>query len=117
MWFIKKNRILNILLNSKKEIFQRDFKILQSLCMETLKTKIHFLKNDIYENGSRLYLNFGHTFAHAFEMATEQVLNKELLRHGEAVGVGMLCEILLSAKKKFCLFFVGKNIEIIFAPN
>ena len=70
------------MLNSKKEIFQRDFKILQSLCMETLKTKIHFFKNDIYL-GSRLYLNFGHTFAHAFEMATEQVLNKELLRHGK----------------------------------
>ena len=33
-------------------------------------------------------------------MATEQLLNKELLRHGEAVGIGMLCEILLSSSKK-----------------
>ena len=33
-------------------------------------------------------------------MATEQLLNKELIRHGEAVGIGMLCEILLSSSKK-----------------
>lgn len=97
---IKKNKILKILLNSKKKILQRDYKILEILCFETLKTKIFFFKNDIYENGSRLYLNFGHTFAHSFEMATEQLLNKELIRHGEAVGIGMLCEILLSSSKK-----------------
>jgi 3-dehydroquinate synthase len=107
---IKRNRIINILLNSKNKILDRDYKILETLCSETLKTKIFFFKNDIYENGSRLYLNFGHTFAHSFEMATEKLLNKELLRHGEAVGIGMLCEILLSTKKKNSTFFLLEKI-------
>lgn len=97
---LKKNKIINILLKSKDQIIKRDYKTLESLCTETLKTKIILFKNDIYENGIRLHLNFGHTFAHSFEMATEKLLNKELIRHGEAVGIGMLCEILLSSKKK-----------------
>ena len=38
-------------------------------------------------------MNFGHTFAHAIEMSLEANKSKELLRHGEAVGLGLLCEI------------------------
>ena len=40
-------------------------------------------------------LNFGHTFSHAIESALDNNLKnkKETLRHGEAVGLGMLCEI------------------------
>ena len=64
------------------------------LFSETLNTKIHFFINDIKEKNQRLYLNFGHTFAHAVEMATDNFKN-EYLRHGEAVGIGMLCEIFL----------------------
>ena len=37
-------------------------------------------------------MNFGHTFAHAIEMSLEGG-KKEVIRHGEAVGIGMLCEI------------------------
>ena len=29
-------------------------------------------------------------------MATEKIFKKEILRHGEAVGLGMICEILLT---------------------
>lgn len=97
---LKKNKIIKILLQSKKEIFLRDYKVLENLCSETLKTKIVFFKNDIFENNKRLNLNFGHTFAHSFEMATEKLLNKEIIRHGEAVGIGMLCEIFISSKKE-----------------
>ena len=66
------------------------------LCFKSLKTKIFFFKNDVYEKNQRLILNFGHTFAHAIEMAVAKNIQKkkeELLRHGEAVGIGMLCEI------------------------
>ena len=45
----------------------------------TPKTKIKFFKDDIFENNSRLMLNFGHTFAHAIEMAIENKLKKILL--------------------------------------
>ena len=70
------------------------------ICKLTLDTKIKHFKNDVYEHNERLFLNFGHTFAHAIEMATEKHLKKEFLRHGEAVGLGMLAEIYYANKKK-----------------
>ena len=97
---IKKNNILKILKEKKNKILRRDFNIISKLCMETLKTKIFFFKNDVYEKKNRLILNFGHTFAHAIEMATEKMLNKEYLRHGEAVGLGILCELYYSNSKE-----------------
>ena len=32
-------------------------------------------------------------------MATDKFLKKDFLRHGEAVGLGMLCEIMLQKGK------------------
>ena len=101
---IKKNSILKILKNKKKKVLKRDFKTISNICAETLKTKIFFFKNDVYENKNRLILNFGHTFAHAIEMATEFLFNKECYRHGEAVGLGILCELNYSNKKKNKIF-------------
>ena len=43
-------------------------------------------------------LNFGHTYAHAIEMALKSN-NKDIIRHGEAVGIGMLCEIFYTEGK------------------
>ena len=48
------------------------------MCYLTLKTKINFFKDDVFEKNKRLSLNFGHTFAHAIEMAVEQKI-KEIL--------------------------------------
>lgn len=90
---IKKNKIIKILKTQENKIKSKDFKILSALISLTLQTKIFFVKNDIYENNKRLSLNFGHTFAHSIEMATEKKFNKEILRHGEAVGIGMLAEL------------------------
>ena len=106
---IKKNKIINLLKKNKKDILQRNFKILRSLLFETLKTKIHFFINDIKEKKTRLYLNFGHTFAHAIEMATAN-FKSEYLRHGEAVGIGMLCEIYFSCEKKNSLYLLVQKI-------
>ena len=86
-------------------------KNLSFIVLETLKTKINFFKKDIKEKNDRLFLNFGHTFAHAIEMATENIIKKDFLRHGEAVGIGMLCEILVSNQgKKNELFFLTENL-------
>ncbi len=105
---IKKNRILKILQNKKKEILTRNFKVISNLCAETLKTKIFFFKNDVNEKNKRLILNFGHTFAHSIEMATERLTKKEYYRHGEAVGLGILCEIYFSNMGENKLL---KNVE------
>ena len=104
---IKRNNILKILEKNHSKLRNRNFKILKNLIYLTLKTKINYFANDVYENKGRLNLNFGHTFAHAIEMATEKIFKKEILRHGEAVGLGMICEILLTKINK------GNNNSII----
>ena len=50
-------------------------------------------------------LNFGHAFAHAIEMALENT-KTDLIRHGEAVGIGILCEIFYTEGK-------SKNFELV----
>ena len=93
---IKKNKILNLLQNNINKILNRNPILIKKLIYETLNTKIYFFKDDINENNKRLFLNFGHTFAHSIEMATEKLFKKEILRHGEAAGIGILCEIMIS---------------------
>tara|TARA_A100001015_G_C15025430_1_gene730234 strand:- start:728 stop:1840 length:1113 start_codon:yes stop_codon:yes gene_type:complete len=93
-------KILNLLKSEKENIIKRKINLIFKICYLTLKTKINFFKDDIFEKKKRLSLNFGHTFAHAIEMAVEQKINKDFIRHGEAVGIGMLCEIFYEKGKK-----------------
>tara|TARA_B100001564_G_scaffold346419_1_gene346112 strand:- start:108 stop:1223 length:1116 start_codon:yes stop_codon:yes gene_type:complete len=89
---LQDNKIFELLKKNKSRLMRRDFKILSKIIFLTLKTKINFFKNDVYENSKRLNLNFGHTFAHAIEMALPSEKD-DIIRHGEAVGIGLLCEI------------------------
>ncbi len=97
---IGNKKIINYLLNDPVPKDKKINRNLSKIILETLKTKIKFFKNDIREKNKRLSLNFGHTFAHAFEMTTEKFFKKDFLRHGEAVGLGMLCEIMMTDTKK-----------------
>ncbi|HWI27630.1 MAG TPA: 3-dehydroquinate synthase [Stellaceae bacterium] len=54
---------------------------------------------DEREEGERALLNFGHTFGHAFEAATGF---GEVLKHGEAVALGMQLAFDLSVRLGFC---------------
>ena len=81
------------MLKNKNNVSANNFNYLAKIIKYTLQTKIKFFQNDVYEEGKRLNLNFGHTFAHAIEMSLKNVKNKDAIRHGEAVGIGMLCEI------------------------
>ena len=91
---INKSNLLDYM-EMKDKIIERDFSFLSKIIRETLITKIKFFKDDVREKNKRLMLNFGHTFSHAIESALDNNLKnkKETLRHGEAVGLGMLCEI------------------------
>ncbi len=106
--FVKKNNILYNLLNNKNKILKRDFKLLSEIILETLKTKIFFFKNDIYDRKQRKILNFGHTFAHAIEMTLDKK-DKNFIRHGEAVGIGMICELYYSNKS----LQLNKNLKLL----
>ena len=58
------------------------------------KTKLAVVAADERDDGVRQTLNLGHTIGHAIESATDY----KLLRHGEAVGIGMLGALALSGK-------------------
>lgn len=62
---------------------------LQSVAGLALSTKKWFIEVDEFDQKERLLLNFGHTFGHAIEAATNFDVH-----HGVGVGVGMLiaCE-------------------------
>ncbi len=91
---ISNNKILT-LLNRQNDFKSKNFSFLSKIIKYSLSTKVKFFINDVTEKNTRLNLNFGHTFAHAIESSYESLGGKhsELIRHGEAVGLGLLCEI------------------------
>jgi len=54
-------------------------------------TKKRFIEEDEFDQGVRLHLNFGHTFGHALEGASQFKIS-----HGIAVGMGMLAALYFS---------------------
>lgn len=66
----------------------RSADVLQHVVARSCELKAHVVKEDEYETtGLRAILNYGHTYAHAFEALSGY---GELL-HGEAVAIGMVC--------------------------
>ncbi len=68
-------------------------KVVEKIIMDTVKIKISIVESDEREREERRKLNFGHSFAHAFE-------KNYGLSHGEAVAVGMMMAADLSVRKK-----------------
>lgn len=66
----------------------KDNGVLAKIIALSLRTKKKFIEEDEFDNGVRLLLNFGHTFGHAIEGATDYRVS-----HGVAVGLGMLAAI------------------------
>tara|TARA_E500000178_G_scaffold311475_1_gene327424 strand:+ start:15744 stop:16910 length:1167 start_codon:yes stop_codon:yes gene_type:complete len=95
-FIISKKANLNFFKKNIKKIIDRNKPILKKLILDSLKIKIEHFSNDVFEKDKRLLLNFGHTFGHAYEMTTDELIKKDFLRHGEAVGLGMISEIALS---------------------
>lgn len=114
--FLNNNKILKLLLNNKKKCISRNYDFLSKLIKLTLITKIKFFQNDVFEETKRLNLNFGHTFAHAIEMSLKDK-NTDLIRHGEAVGIGMLCEIFYSEGESNKFKFLKKILELYNLPT
>ncbi len=64
----------------------------ESFLAQAVEVKLKVVVEDPYERtGQRATLNLGHTFGHALEWASSYGL-----RHGEAVGLGMLAAVRLS---------------------
>jgi len=64
---------------------QRGLESLDEIVEQAVAVKVEIIQEDPYEQGRRAVLNLGHTFAHAFE-----TVSNYRLRHGEAVGIGLV---------------------------
>jgi 3-dehydroquinate synthase len=74
-------------------ILQRDFSVIAPIIRRSVEIKADVVSEDETEQGKRAHLNFGHTFAHAIE----QVTGYKRFLHGEAVSLGMIAALHLSA--------------------
>jgi shikimate kinase/3-dehydroquinate synthase len=66
----------------------------ERVILQCARTKLAVVAEDERDSGRRQVLNLGHTVAHAIEVLTEY----ERLRHGEAVGLGLLAALRLSGQ-------------------
>jgi shikimate kinase / 3-dehydroquinate synthase len=62
--------------------------------LRCIRTKLAVVAQDERDAGRRQVLNLGHTVGHAIEAAT----GYSRYRHGEAVGIGLLCALRLSGR-------------------
>ena len=67
----------------------------EEIVMGCLRTKLAVVAEDERDGGRRQVLNLGHTVGHAIEAATGYAG----LRHGEAVGIGLLVALRLSGRE------------------
>ncbi len=100
--------------NSKKILEERNLKVLKNSITRSCKNKIYFVTRDEKESGKRMLLNFGHTFAHGIEAASNF---SRKINHGEAVLIGMLLATRLSVRKRLCSNYTLKEIEKIYKAN
>jgi 3-dehydroquinate synthase len=68
---------------------------LTELVTHNVRIKAAVVQADPFEKGERAHLNFGHTFAHAIERASDHAVP-----HGEAVALGMTAATAMAAELK-----------------
>lgn len=68
------------------------------LIHRSIEIKNEVVLEDPKEAGLRKILNFGHTLGHAIESFYLDSEDKESLKHGEAIAIGMVCESYISSK-------------------
>jgi len=92
------------------KLLRRDMKVLERVVQESARIKAKVVERDERElKGLRATLNFGHTFAHAYEKAA----GFRKLLHGEAVAMGMCMATRLSQKMGLLSFREKMRIEIL----
>jgi len=69
---------------------------LEEFLYRALQIKKRYIEEDEFDKGVRNLLNYGHTFAHAFESLTNYVIP-----HGVAVGIGMEAAVYFSMRLGF----------------
>jgi 3-dehydroquinate synthase len=88
-------RLFSFLEKRIEQLTQRDAAALDFVIPRCIRAKANVVGRDERESGLREILNFGHTFAHAFETATAY----RRYLHGEAVGWGMIAAARLAERE------------------
>ncbi|MGC8845110.1 MAG: 3-dehydroquinate synthase [Candidatus Hydrogenedens sp.] len=72
--------------NNAEQLIQKDLDCLLYPIVRSCEIKADIVMKDEKEQNIRAYLNYGHTFGHAFEAVTHY----KIFLHGEAVSLGMV---------------------------
>ena len=92
---IKDKKFFNYLDENVVNILNLKSPYIEKSILESCKIKQKIVQLDEKENGIRKVLNFGHTFAHAYEAGLKY---SKKLNHGEAVLLGIISAINFSKK-------------------
>ena len=92
---IANKNFYNFLNRNSNKIFNLSTPFIQKAIYESCKIKKSVVEKDEKERGLRKILNFGHTFAHAYEASLGY---SKKLNHGEAVILGMHTALNFSLK-------------------
>ena len=100
-------RLFAFLEENIERLVARDRPALDFAIVRCIQAKASVVSRDERESGLREILNFGHTFAHAFETAT----NYRTYLHGEAVGWGMIAASRLAQRAGLLASKQAQRIE------
>ena len=92
---IANKKFFNFLNINRKKIFNLSSPFIEKTIYESCKIKKNVVEKDEKEKGLRKILNFGHTFAHAYEASLNY---SRKLNHGEAVILGIKTALNFSLK-------------------
>lgn len=91
-----------LLENNTCKLLSRDKEFLSHVIQRSCEIKAEVVQEDETEQNKRAILNYGHTFGHAFEGAS----NYTGYKHGEAVAVGMV----LAARLAHQMGYIGTEV-------
>ncbi len=97
---------LSYLQNNIDSLMSRDKNLVIKIVHQSCMDKANIVAQDELEVGKRALLNLGHTFGHAIE----NTLGYGVYLHGEAVAVGMLMAVKLSALEGF---ITNKEVQLV----
>lgn len=95
-------------LEQNQTILLNDITQLTPYILKSIQLKVTIIDNDWFEDkqGTRHYLNLGHTFAHAFEAVTQNSLV-----HGEAVALGLCAAYDLAVYEGLCSQLKSERVK------
>jgi 3-dehydroquinate synthase len=96
---IKDKSLFSLIKNNSKKILNLEQGLINKIIYRCAKIKAEIVEEDEKEKkGIRTILNFGHTFAHGLEAASQY----KKISHGKAVAIGMLYAAYLSYNLNRC---------------